>query len=155
MYNELGLKNQPFINNIMSNLYQSLSHSKWNCKYHVIIVPKKRKNTIYGKIRTELAKILHELATQKDSKITEGNLRSDHVHMCIEIPPKYAVSSVLGFMKGNSAIAIARMQGKDRNYTGANFWARGSAVSTVGFDEEIIKKYIREQEENDDKFTQN
>lgn len=139
----------------MSNLYQSLAHSKWNCKYHVIFVPKKRKSVIYGKIREQLKKVLHELATQKESKITEGNLSKDHVHMCIEIPPKYAVANVIGFMKGKSAIAIARMQGKDRNYTGANFWARGYAVSTVGFDEEIIRKYIREQEENDDKFQQN
>ena len=136
----------------MSNLYQSLSHSKWNCKYHIIFIPKKRKSVIYGKIRKELAKILHELTTQKESKITEGNLSIDHVHMCIEIPPKYAVTSVIGFMKGKSAIAIARMQGKDRNYTGAHFWARGYAVSTIGFDEEIVKKYIREQNEEDAKY---
>ncbi len=145
-------ENQPFINKIMSNLYQSLSHSKWNCKYHVIIVPKKRKNVIYGKIREELAKMLRELAEHKESKITEGNLSKDHVHMCIEIPPKYAVASVIGYMKGKSAIGVARMQGKDRNYTGAHFWSRGYAVSTVGFDEEIIKKYIREQNEEDSKY---
>lgn len=107
---------------------------------------------LYGKLRTELVKILHELAQQKESKITEGNLTKDHVHMCIEIPPKYAVASVIGFMKGKSAIAIARMGGKDRNYTGAHFWARGYAVSTIGFDEEIVKKYIREQQEEDDKY---
>ena len=141
------MKNQPFINKIMSNLYQSLSHSKWNCKYHVIIVPKNRKSVIYGKIRKELAKTLHELAVHKESKITVGNLSKDHVHMCIEIPPKYAVASVIGYMKGKSAIAVARMQGKDRNYTGAHY-----AVSTVGFDEEIVKKYIREQKQEDDKF---
>ena len=139
----------------MSNLYQSLSHSKWNCKYHLIFVPKKRKGVIYGKIREELKKVFHELAKQKESRITEGKLSIDHVHMCIEIPPKYAVASVIGFMKGKSAIAIARMGGKDRNYTGAHFWARGYAVSTVGFDEEIIKKYIREQSEEDDKFSRN
>jgi len=136
----------------MSNFYQSLSHSKCNSKYHIIIVPKKRKNVIYGKIREELAKILHELAEQKESKITEGNLSQDHVHMCIEIPPKHVVSSVIGFMKGKSAIAIARMQGKDRNYSGAHFWSRGYAVSTIGFDEEIVKKYIREQEQEDGNF---
>jgi putative transposase len=152
MYNEQWRENQPFINKIMSNLYQSLSHSKWNCKYHVIIVPKNRKSVIYGKIREELAKTLHELAEHKESKITEGTLSKDHVHMCIEIPPKYAVSSVLGYLKGKSAIAVARMQGKDRNYTGAHFWSRGYAVSTVGFDEEIVKKYIREQKAEDDKF---
>lgn len=138
----------------MSNLYQSLSHSKWNCKYHLIFVPKRRKSTIYGKIRNELRKILHELAEQKESRITEGKLSPDHIHMCIEIPPKYAVASVIGFLKGKSAIAIARMQGRDRNYTGAHFWARGYAVSTVGFDEEIIKKYIREQGEQEDGFQQ-
>ncbi len=137
----------------MSNLYQSLSHSNYNCKYHIIIVPKKRKSVIYGKIRKELAKILHELAKRKESQITEGSLSIDHVHMCIEIPPKYAVASVIGFLKGKSAIAIARtIQGKERNYTGAHFWARGYAVSTVGFDEEIIKKYIREQSEEDNNF---
>jgi len=110
-----------------------------------------RKKIIFNKTGKELVKIFHELAKQKESRIIEGNLCPDHVHMCIEIPPKYAVSSVIGFMKGKSAIAIARMQGKERNYTGANFWARGYAISTVGFDEEIIKKYIREQNENDDK----
>jgi len=105
---------------------------------------------LYGKIRNDLVKIFHALAEQKSSRITEGNLCPDHVHMCIEIPPKFAVSSVIGFMKGKSAIAIARtFQGKERNYNGAHFWARGYAVSTIGFDEEIIKKYIREQGEND------
>lgn len=136
----------------MSNLYQSLSHSKWNCKYHVIFIPKNRKSIIYDRIRKELRKIFHELANQKDCKITEGCLSKDHVHMCIEIPPKYAVSQIIGFLKGKSAIAIARLQGRERNYTGAHFWARGYAVSTVGFDEEIIKKYIRDQKEEDDKI---
>lgn len=136
--------------NTMSNLYQSLSHSKWNCKYHLIFVPKKRKSILYGKIREELAKILHELAKQKESRIIEGSLAPDHVHMCIEIPPKYAVASVIGFLKGKSAIAVARLGGRERNYTGAHFWARGYAVSTVGFNEEIIRKYIREQGESDE-----
>ena len=135
----------------MSNLYQSLSHSSWNCKYHIIFVPKRRKQKIYGNIRIELKKIFHELSRQKESKIVEGHLSIDHVHMCIEIPPKYAVSSVIGFLKGKSAIALARkFEGKNRNYNGAHFWARGYAVSTVGFDEEIIKKYIREQETQDE-----
>ena len=137
----------------MSNLYQSLAHSKWNCKYHIIFVPKKRKSIIYGKIRTELAKIFHELAKQKECRIIEGSLSKDHVHMCIEIPPKHPVASIIGFLKGKSAIAIARtVQGKDRNYTGVHFWARGYAVSTVGFDEEIVKNYIKEQSDSDDKF---
>jgi len=108
---------------------------------------------LYGKIREELVKIFHELAKQKESRIIEGSLNLNHVHMCIEIPPKYAVASILGFLKGKSAIAIARMKGQERNYTGAHFWARGYAVSTVGFDEEIIKKYIREQDEADEEST--
>ena len=121
----------------------------------MIFVPKRRKSVLYGKIRIELAKIFHELAKQKECRITEGNLCKDHVHMCIEIPPKHAVSSILGFLKGKSAIAIARtFQGKEKNYTGAHFWARGYAVSTIGFDEEIIKKYIQDQGdgENEGKF---
>jgi len=133
----------------MSNIYQSLSHSSWDCKYHVIFVPKYRKKTIYGKIREQLGPIFHELARQKESKIVEGKLVVDHVHMCIEIPPKYPVSSVIGFLKGKSAIAIARLSGKQRNFNGENFWARGYAVSTVGYDLEAIRRYIREQEDQD------
>lgn len=140
------IASRSYKTNTMSNLYQSLSHSKWNCKYHIIIIPKNRKKVLYNSIRKDLAKILHELAKQKQSRIIEGSLSLDHIHMCVEIPPKYAVASVIGFMKGKSAIAIARtFQNRERNYTGAHFWARGYAVSTIGFDEEIIKKYIREQ----------
>ncbi len=133
----------------MSNLYQSLSHSSWDCKYHVIFVPKYRKKAIYGKLRKELGAVFHELARQKECKIVEGKLVVDHVHMCIAIPPKYPVSSIIGFLKGKSAIAIARMSGKQRNFNGENFWARGYAVSTVGYDLESIRKYIREQEDAD------
>ncbi len=89
------------------------------------------------------------MTRQKDCKIVEGKLVLDHVHMCIEIPPKYAVASIIGFLKGKSAIAIARMSGKQRNFNGENFWARGYAVSTIGYDLEAIKKYIREQEDAD------
>ncbi len=131
----------------MSNLYQSLSHSKYDCKYHIIFVPKYRKKTIYGNIRIHLGAIFHELARQKESKILEGHLMYDHVHMLIEIPPKYAIAQVVGFLKGKSAIAIARLKGKERNFSGENFWARGYAVSTVGFEETVIRKYIREQED--------
>lgn len=131
----------------MSNLYQSLAHSAYDCKYHVVFVPKYRKKTIFGIIRKKLGTVFHELARQKESKILEGHLMMDHVHMLIEIPPKYAVSSVIGTLKGKSAIAIARMQGKQRNFNGENFWARGYAVSTVGFEEEKIRRYIREQED--------
>ena len=111
----------------MSNLYQSLSHSSWDCKYHVVFVPKYRKKAIYGKIREKLGSIFHELASQKDCQILEGKLVIDHVHMCIAIPPKYAVSSIIGFLKGKSAIAVARMSGKQRNFNGENFWAQRGA----------------------------
>ena len=134
----------------MSNLYQSLSHSKWECKYHVVFVPKYRKKAIFGDIRRHLGPIFHELARQKECLIVEGHLMRDHVHMCISIPPKHAVSSVIGFMKGKSALAIARQfSGKQRNFNGENFWARGYAVSTVVFEEDAVRRYIREQEGND------
>jgi putative transposase len=135
----------------MSELYQSLSHSKWDCKYHVIFVPKYRRKVLFGEICKSLGSIFHELARQKECRIIEGHLMVDHVHMCIEIPPKYAVSSVIGYLKGKSAIAIARQfRGKQRNYQGENFWARGYAVSTVGFELEAVRRYIREQESADE-----
>jgi putative transposase len=131
----------------MSELYQSLSHSKWDCKYHIVFTPKYRRKVMFGEIRKFLGPIFHELARQKECRIVEGHLMPDHVHMCIEIPPKYAVASVVGFLKGKSAIAIARQfSGKQRNFNGENFWARGYAVSTVGFELEAVRHYIREQE---------
>jgi len=133
----------------MPDFYQSLSYSKYDCKYHIIFVPKYRKKTIYGNVRNQLGAIFHELARQKESKILEGHLMPDHVHMLVEIPPKYAASSIVGFLKGKSAIAVARMRGKERNFSGENFWARGYAISTVGFEEAVIRKYIREQEETE------
>lgn len=132
----------------MSGLYQSLSHSKWDCKYHVVFIHKKRQKVLFGQLRKDLGKIFHELAKQKECNIIKGTLKSDHVHMCIEIPPKYAVASVIGFIKGKSAIAIARLQGRQRNFNGCSFWARGYAVSTVGFELEVIVKYVREQEDS-------
>lgn len=136
-----------------NNLYQSLSHSKWNCKYHVVFIPKRRKKVLFMNIRKQIGQVFHELARQKECEILEGSVMSDHVHMCIAIPPKQAVSSIIGFIKGKSAIAIARMQGRQRNFTGVHFWARGYAVSTVGFEEEQVRRYIKEQEENDEKGT--
>jgi putative transposase len=136
--------------NSMSEQYQSLSHSKWNCKYHVVFVPKRRRKTVFGQIRKQLGPIFHELARQKECRILEGRLMLDHVHMCIEIPPRFSVASIIGFLKGKSAIAIARQfEGKDRNFTGEHFWARGYAVSTVGFEIEQVQAYIREQQAND------
>ena len=131
----------------MSDLYQSLAHSKWDCKYHVIFVPKRRRKVLFGRIRKDLGNIFHALAKQKECKIIEGHVMPDHVHMCLEIPPKHAVASMIGFLKGKSAIAIARQfSGKDKNFTGEHFWARGYAVSTVGFELEQVRKYIKEQE---------
>jgi putative transposase len=134
----------------MPTLYQSLSHSRWHCKYHIVFVPKRRRSVLYGNLRQELGPIFHALARQKECRIVEGHICTDHVHMCMEIPPKYAVASVIGFMKGKSAIAIARrFQGKERNFQGEHFWARGYAVSTVGFDEDDVRKYIQDQDPSD------
>ena len=136
----------------MSGTMKSLAHSRWDCKYHVVFIPKYRRKAIYGEVRQMLGEIFHELARQKECRIIEGHLLADHVHMCIEIPPKHAVASVIGFLKGKSALAIARRaQEKDRNFVGEHFWARGYAVSTVGFELESVKKYIREQEQVDKK----
>lgn len=135
----------------MSESYQSSAHSKWDCKYHVVFIPKRRRKALFGSIRKELGVLFHDLARQKECQIVEGHLLPDHVHMCISIPPKYAVASVIGFIKGKSALAIARrFGGKDKNFIGEHFWARGYAVSTVGFELEQVKKYIREQEANDE-----
>ena len=129
----------------MSEMYQRLAHSSWDCKYHVVFVPKRRRKVLFGQARRKLGEVFHALARQKECQIIEGHLLPDHVHMCIAIPPKYPVASVIGFLKGKSAIAMARLCGKERNFTGEHFWARGYAVSTVGFELEQVRKYIREQ----------
>ena len=133
------------------NGFQSLSHSRWDCKYHVVFVPKGRKKSLYGKIREFLKKAFHELARQKGCQIVEGHMSSDHVDMCISIPPKYAVSEVIGYLKDKSAIAVARQfTWRKKNFHGEHFWSRGYAVSTVGFEENKIRDYIRHQERLDD-----
>ena len=118
------------------NNYQSLSHAKWECKYHVVFVPTYRRPVLDGEMRKQLGPILPELAKQKECQIIEGHLMSDHVHLCILIPPKPAVAVEIGFLKGKSAIAIVRRQGKERNFAGESFWAWGYAVATVGFNKE-------------------
>jgi len=137
----------------MNQTYQSLSHSRWDCKYHVVFVPKRRRQVLYGEVRRQLGAIFHELARQKECQIVEGHLLPDHVHRVIAIPPKHAVSSVIGFLKGKSALAIARLQGKaprgHPNFTGEHFWARGYAVSTVGFELDEVRRYVREQDAAD------
>ena len=135
--------------------YQSLAHTTWDCKYPIVFIPKRRKKVIFGMIRKHLGKVFHELAAQKNCQIVEGHLMPDHVHMCISIPPKYSVSYVVGYIKGKSAISIARrLMGKSRNFTGENFWARGYFVSTVGLDEEMVREYIQHQEKEDEHYDQ-
>jgi putative transposase len=120
----------------------------------VVFIPKKRKKLIFGKLRKHIGAVLHDLANQKESVIVEGHLMLDHIHICISIPPKYSVSHVVGFIKGKSAIAIARQLGRRKNFTGENFWARGYFVSTVGLDEEMVRAYIRDQEKEDERYDQ-
>jgi len=134
---------------------ESLCHSAWECKYHIVWIPKYRRKVLYGKVRQHLGEIFRELARQRESVILEGHLCPDHVHVYISIPPKYAVSQVIGYIKGKSAIAIARnFSGRTRNFTGESFWARGYFVSTVGRDEQVIVDYIRRQEAEDRRVDQ-
>lgn len=135
--------------------YQKLSHTKWSCKYHVIFIPKYRRKRLYGVVKRELGSVFRRLAEQKESRIVEGHMMSDHVHMLLEIPPKLAVSSVVGYVKGKSAIHVARhFLKRERNYAGQRLWARGFFVDTVGRNEEVIRRYILEQEAEDRRIDQ-
>ena len=135
--------------------YESLSHSAWECKYHVVFIPKYRRRALYGELRRYLGEVFRRLAEQKQSRVEEGHLMPDHVHMMLSIPPKYAVSQVIGFIKGKSAIHLARVYGeRKRNFVGQNFWARGYFVSTVGRDEAVIREYIRRLEDEDMRLDQ-
>ena len=137
------------------NDVESLSHTKWECKYHIVYIPKYRKKAWYGAVRQQLGEVLKQLAMQRESRKEEGHLMRDHVHMLVSIPPKYSVSQVVGYMKGKSAIHIARtFLGKPRNFTGESFWARGYFVSTVGRDEKQIREYIQKQEQEDQRIDQ-
>ena len=134
---------------------ESLSHTRWECKYHVVFIPKYRRKAIYTGLRRYLGEVFRKLAERKESRIEEGHLQLDHVHMLISIPPKYPVSQVIGFIKGKSAIHLARVYGeRKRNFAGQHFWARGFFVSTVGRDEQIIREYIKKQEEEDKRLDQ-
>ena len=134
---------------------ESLSHTKWECKYHVIFIPKRRRRTLYAELRKHLGELFRRLASQKESRIEEGHLMPDHVHMLISIPPKYAVSQVVGYIKGKSAIHLARVYGeRKRSFVGQHFRARGFFVSTVGRDETSIREYIRNQEQEDMRLDQ-
>ncbi len=133
----------------------SLNHTRWECKYHVVFIPKYRKKAIFGQIRRELGEVFRRLARQKESLIEEGHLMGDHVHIMISIPPKHSVAQVVGYIKGKSAIHIARTYaGRRRNFVGQEFWARGYFVSTVGRDEQVIREYIRHQEQEDRRVDQ-
>jgi putative transposase len=129
---------------------ESLAHTRWVCKYHIVFIPKFRRKLIYQQLRKFLGPVFHDLASHKECRIEEGHLMSDHVHILISIPPKHSVSYVIGYIKGKSAIHIARQYGTaKRNFTAATFWARGYFVSTVGADEHVVREYIRRQEDDD------
>ncbi len=134
---------------------QSLRHTVWDCKYHIVWIPKYRKKVLYGEIRKHLGEIFKDLARQKESNIIEGHMLGDHLHILMAIPPKYSVSQVVGFIKGKSAIYIARnFAGRKRNFVGESFWARGYYVSTTGKDENAVREYIRNQEKEDKRIDQ-
>ena len=135
--------------------YRSLSHTRWQCKYHIVFIPKYRRRTLYGAIKGRLGETFHMLAQHKECRIEEGHIMSDHVHMLLNVPPKLAVSSVVGYIKGKSAIHVARhFLKRERNYAGQAFWARGFFVDTVGRDTELIRRYIAEQEKEDRRLDQ-
>jgi putative transposase len=137
------------------NNVESLSHTKWECKYPIVFIPKYLKKALYGALRQQLGDLLGQLAIERESRIEEGHLMRDHVHMLVSIPPKYSVSQVVGYLKGKSAIPIARtFMGKPRNFTGESFWARGYFVSTVGRDEQQIREYIKKQDQEDQRIDQ-
>lgn len=130
--------------------FQSSSHTVWDCKYHIVIIPKYRKKVLFGPVRVQIGKIIRELAKQKESEILEGNACPDHIHLLISIPPKYSVAHVVGFLKGKSAIRIHQQCSRKRRHTaGKAFWSRGYFASTVGIDTDVVKKYIQNQWKND------
>jgi len=130
--------------------YNGLSDTKWECKYHIVFIPKYRRKALFGCIKKSLGEMFHELARQKECVIEEGHIMPDHVHMLISIPPKLKVSEVVGFIKGKSAIQIARQfMNREKNFTGYHFWARGYFVTTVGHNEEAVRKYIQTQDQRD------
>ena len=137
------------------NTFESLKHTTWECKYHIVFIPKYRKKVLYQQLRRELGAVFRDLAQRQESEIIEGHLMGDHVHMLISIPPKHSVSSLMGFLKGKSAIHIARVYaGRRRNYVGQHFWARVYWVSTVGKNEAAVRRYIQDQEKEDQRLDQ-
>jgi putative transposase len=130
--------------------WQSQAHVKWECKYHVVIVPKYRKKAIYGKLRQQIGEMFRQLCRQKEIELLEGHAKSDHVHMLVSVPPRYSIAMTVGYLKGKSAIRIHREYAKARgSLLGRSFWSRGYCVSTVGFNEETVRQYIQEQEDRE------
>ena len=130
--------------------WKSLSHVRWDCKYHVVFIPKYRKRVMYGKLRTKIGEIMRDLCRQKGLELLEGHAMADPIHLCLSIPSKYSVAHSIGFLKGKSAVRIHRAMGSKR-VTGLNFWSTGYCVSTVGLDEVTIKEYIKNQEKLESK----
>ena len=129
--------------------WRSQAHVKWDCKYHVVILPKYRRKVLYGRLRQQIGGILRELCRQKDVELVEGKAMPDHIHMLLSVPPKYSIAMTIGYLKGKSAIRINRELLKTKGTLfGRKFWARGYCVSTVGLDESMIRKYIQDQEKN-------
>jgi len=132
--------------------WESMSHVKWECKNHVIFIPKYRHKVFYGKTRERIGPMLRDLCKQRGVELLEGKAAVDHIHLCLSVAPRYSIAMVIGFLKGKSAIRIHReLMGQQRSFTGLHFWARGYCVSTVGLNEEEVRRYIREQEEADEK----
>jgi len=134
--------------------WQQQSHVKWYCRYHVVIVPKYRRKSMFGAVRKEVGEMFRTLCRRFGVGLVEGNVRPDHVPMCLEIPPPYGVANTIGRLKGKSAIMIHQKFGRRRNFVGLSFWSRGYCVSTVGLDEAMIREYIRNQDERDRKEDQ-
>ena len=130
--------------------WQSQAHVKWECKYHVVIVPKYRKKQQFEKYRKEIGRIMRELCRQKDIQLLEGNAAPDHIHILLSVPPKYSIAMTIGYLKGKSAIRVHReLMGTEGTLFGRSFWSRGYCVSTVGLDEAFIRNYIQDQEKHD------
>ena len=129
--------------------WQSQTHVRWYCRYHIVIVPKYRKKAIYGVLRKEIGGNLKDLCGQFGVELVEGHAMSDHIHLCLSIPPKYSVSYTVGFLKGKSAVRIHRELLHERRMAGLHFWATGYWVSTIGRDEAAVRRYVREQEDRD------
>ena len=134
----------------MAKTSYSLSHTKWMCKYHIVFTPKYRRKAIYYKVRLDLIDIIKHLCGCRGVEIIEGHMMPDHVHLLVLIPPKLSISDFMGYLKSKSALMIFDKHANLKyKYGNRKFWARGYYVSTVGLDEKIVAKYIREQEKND------